>query len=74
MVFGIEEAKDETGKNAGAIAQLRGLPGFNVDETQRRLEAIIRDGLDPRFFSLRFRTSTAEAMDRSSWSGWAAAS
>lgn len=56
LVFGIEEAKDETGKNAGTIAQLRGLPGFNVDETQRRLEAIIRDGLDPRLPSLRFRT------------------
>lgn len=55
IVFGVEEAKDADGKNTGTIAELRGLSGFNFDETERRLAAIVQDGLDPRVPSVKCR-------------------
>ncbi len=56
IIYGVEEAKDSQGKNTGTIAALPGLTGLNFDQARSRLESQIRDGLDPRVPTVRFRS------------------
>jgi len=48
IVFGIEEEKDDEGKNTGMPLQIADLGEINLDETKLRLDAILREGLDPK--------------------------
>lgn len=48
IIYGIEEEKDEQGRNTGIPKGVTGLGSINVDQEKQRLEAIIREGLDPR--------------------------
>lgn len=47
MVFGIEEEKDEQGKNTGLPSQIVGVGGVNLDQEIQRIENML-EGLDPR--------------------------
>jgi hypothetical protein len=48
VVFGIEEEKDGEGKNTGVPLQIADIGDINLDETKLRLDAILREGLDPK--------------------------
>lgn len=48
LVFGVEEAKDDGGKNLGYPSKLVGVECPNFDASKQRLESIIRDNVDPR--------------------------
>lgn len=56
IIYGVEEAKDSQGRNTGTIAALPGLTNLNFDQVRLRLESQIRDGLDPRVPTVRFRS------------------
>ena len=47
VLFGVSEKKDEQGKNTDLPEALVGMTGPNPAEVQRRLEQVIRSGLDP---------------------------
>lgn len=53
LIFGIRERR-EAGKATGEIEAIVGLPGLIVDAEQLRLEAMIRDSVDPRMPPLSF--------------------
>jgi len=48
IIYGITEKLDAAGKNTGIPEQANGLSGVNTDETIRRLESSIQDGIAPR--------------------------
>lgn len=48
LVFGIEEEKDSAGKNLGIPKAVLGVECLNFDATKQRIEAIIRDNIEPR--------------------------
>ena len=48
IIYGIEEEKDEQGKNTGIPGEIFGLGSINVEQEKLRLGSIIRDGLDPK--------------------------
>ena len=47
IIWGVKEKKED-GKNTGELGEVVGLAGINIDEETKRIESIIRDGLDPR--------------------------
>lgn len=48
LIFGVEEAKDENGKNLGYPEKIVGVECANFDDTKLRIEGIIRENIDPR--------------------------
>jgi Putative DNA-binding domain len=54
LIFGIREKRDTAGHGTGEPEQVLGLPGLNTDETIRRLEGMLRDGIEPRIPGIRF--------------------
>lgn len=48
IIYGIAEQRDANGKPTGIPEKVVGLPGINVGAEVLRLEAMIRDGIDPR--------------------------
>ena len=48
VVFGVIEARDSNGKASGVPESIAGLANVNADAEVRRLEQMIRDGLEPR--------------------------
>jgi hypothetical protein len=48
MIFGVEEAKDDQGKNLGYPAKVHGVACPNFDQTKLWLESVLRDHVDPR--------------------------
>lgn len=55
IVFGIEEERDLHGQTMGIPANIVGIDNANVDKVTQRLEAIIRNGLDPKLSNVKFR-------------------
>jgi hypothetical protein len=53
IIYGITEQRDENGKPTGIPELADGLAGINADEQKRRLEEIIRSGIDPRVPGIR---------------------
>jgi hypothetical protein len=53
IIYGMTEQRDENGKPTGIPELAYGLSGINVDEQKRRLEEIIRSGIDPRVPGVR---------------------
>lgn len=55
LVFGVKEARDETGKPTGTPDAIVGLDASNPDQAIQRLENVLRDGIAPRIPGIRFR-------------------
>lgn len=55
VVYGIEEAKDENGKNTGLIDSFKGITATNADDTERHLRDILSTGLAPKLPKVDFR-------------------
>lgn len=55
IIYGIEEEKDEHGRNRGIPKEIVGLGTVNFDQEKQRLENIIRDNLDPKLTNLLIR-------------------
>lgn len=55
IVFGVEEAKDENGKNLGYPEKIIGVECPNFDDTKLRIENIIRENIDPRIHGVAIR-------------------
>jgi hypothetical protein len=53
IVYGLTEQRDERGKPTGIPDKAEGLAGINADQQKRRLEEMIRTGIDPRLPGLR---------------------
>jgi predicted HTH transcriptional regulator len=47
IIFGIDEQRDEDGGNTGVPFRILGIGDTSPDEAIRRMDNIIRDGLDP---------------------------
>ncbi len=54
LVFGVRERRDE-GKPTALPASIEGLPGINADQEIRRLEDLVRTGLDPTIIGIQLR-------------------
>lgn len=48
LIYGISEQRDENGQPTGIPQSVVGLPDVNIDSEIRRLDNIIRDGIEPR--------------------------
>lgn len=55
LIYGIVEKRDAAGKPTGTPEQVDGLAGVNADAEIRRLDEIIRAGIDPRIPGIRVR-------------------
>jgi len=55
LIFGVEEAKDENGKNLGYPEKVVGVECPNFDDTKLRIESIIRENIDPRIHGIDIR-------------------
>lgn len=55
LIFGVEEAKDETGKNLGYPEKIVGVECPNFDDTKQRVESIVRENIDPRIHGVAIR-------------------
>jgi hypothetical protein len=55
LLYGIREHRDENGKPTEIPEAAKGLPGINADGQERRLENMLRDGIDPRIPGVRVR-------------------
>ena len=53
LIFGLQ-ARREAGKPTSEIGAIVGLSELNVDSERLRLEAMIRDGVDPRMLPVSF--------------------
>ena len=53
LIFGLQERR-EAGKPTSEIGAIVGLSELNVDAERLRLEALIRDGVDPRMLPVSF--------------------
>ena len=53
LIYGIREKRDANGKPTGLPETAEGLPGVNADAEKRRLEEILRSGVDPRIPAIR---------------------
>jgi len=47
LIFGVRERRDGAGKPTGEPEEAAGLGNFNQDEEIRRLESMLRDGIEP---------------------------
>lgn len=55
IIYGVEETKDENGKNTGTIGEIVGINKDNIDPEIQRLENILRDSLQPKLYSPIFK-------------------
>jgi len=55
LVFGAQEARDESGRPTGTLEAIVGLDVSNPDQAIQRLENVLRDGIAPRIPGVRFR-------------------
>jgi hypothetical protein len=58
ILYGVDEKRDANGNTTGIPREVSGLSGINIDEEIRRLDNIIRDGVDPRIIGLRIHPIT----------------
>src|SRR5207244_6460197 len=55
LIFGVREKRDAAGKPTGIPEAAVGLAGINADAEKRRLEDMLRAGIDPRIPAVRFK-------------------
>ncbi|MCC7541190.1 MAG: ATP-binding protein [Deltaproteobacteria bacterium] len=55
LVYGVTERRDAAGKPTGIPEKVEGLTGVNADAEIRRLEDLVRAGLEPRIIGIRLR-------------------
>jgi hypothetical protein len=55
LLFGVAEARDANGKPTGIPESAPGLARINADQEIRRLESMIRDGIEPRIPGVQIR-------------------
>jgi hypothetical protein len=55
LIYGIREKKDSNGKPTGIPEVAEGLASINPDAEKRRLEDILRNGVDPRMPGVRLK-------------------
>ncbi len=55
LIYGIREHRDANGKATGTAEAAEGLRDINADAQERRLENLLRDGIDPRIPSVRVK-------------------
>jgi hypothetical protein len=55
LIYGIREQRDKDGKPTGIPEAAEGLAGINADGQERRLENMLRDGIDPRIPGVRIK-------------------
>src|SRR5437868_6690849 len=55
LLLGVEELRDAANKATGIPESAHGLSGINVDQEIRRLESMIRDGIEPRIPAVQIR-------------------
>jgi hypothetical protein len=58
ILYGVDEEGDANRNTTGIPREVSGLTGINIDEEIRRLDNIIRDGVDPRIIGLRIHPIT----------------
>src|ERR1017187_4514082 len=56
IIFGVADKRDGNGKTTGIPEKADGLAGVNVDEQIRRLDDMLRSGIDPRIPGYRIRS------------------
>ena len=59
LVFGVAEERDVQNRPTGIPKGITGLGMINVDARKLRLEAVIRDGIEPRLPGCKFMRSMA---------------
>ena len=55
LIFGVADKRDGNGKSTGIPEKADGLAGVNLDEQIRRLDDMLRSGIDPRIPGCRIR-------------------
>jgi hypothetical protein len=55
LIFGVRDKRDASGKPTGIPETAVGLTGTNADAEMRRLEAMLRAGVDPRIPAIRIK-------------------
>jgi hypothetical protein len=55
LIFGVREKRDASGKPTGIPEAADGLAGVNADAEKRRLEDVLRNGIDPRIPGVRLK-------------------
>jgi hypothetical protein len=55
LIFGVADKRDGNGKSTGIPEKADGLAGVNVDEQIRRLDDMLRSGIEPRIPGCRIR-------------------
>ena len=56
LIFGVADKRDGNGKSTGIPEKADGLAGVNVDEQIRRLDDMLRSGIEPRIPGCRIRS------------------
>lgn len=56
LVFGVRERRDADKKATGEPQAIVGLPGVNLDQDKLRLDAMLRDGVEPRIPGVALHT------------------
>jgi hypothetical protein len=56
LIFGVADKRDANGKPTGIPEKADGLAGVNVDEQIRRLDDMLRSGIEPRIPGCRIRS------------------
>jgi hypothetical protein len=55
LLYGVTEKRDTGGKTTGIAESASGLAGVNADQEVRRLDSMIRDGIQPRIAGVHIR-------------------
>ncbi len=56
LIYGVTEKRDDNGKATGMPESAGGLGEINADEEIKRLDAILRDGVDPRITGVQMKS------------------
>lgn len=54
LIFGVQEGKDEKGRNTGLPDKVIPLVGYNEDKLTLQLEGVLRDGIQPALTAVQF--------------------
>lgn len=55
IIFGVKEKRDEAGKSTGLIDTICGIKNLNFDDTVKKIENLVRDGIEPRLNRLDWK-------------------
>ena len=55
IIFGVNEKRDGAGKSTGLIDTICGIKNLNFDDTVKKIENLVRDGIEPRLNRLSWK-------------------